>query len=217
MAKLRSILALPACALVVAGCLFIGCGGSNDDSDGSTGPGGDVASCEDYCRRLRTSDGGCGGVVDECARDCELWLREHADMGCEGAFADLLDCTAGTDEVCMAIREECDPQWKSWSDCVNRCDVAPVGEVTFSPACPPEAPCPSGTELTMTHTGPLNCTSLAVLTCAGDPTFGFLPASDSASTGTIVLECAQASGCGLQTTTAFLLSSGGGTVVSCTP
>lgn len=201
------------CAIVVVGMSVVACG----DDDGTGRPYGDLPSCEDYCQRLRTSDGGCGSEVEECARDCELWRREHVDMGCELAFDDVLACTAGTAEVCMANREECDPEWNRWADCVNRCDIASVGDVTFSPTCPPEAPCTTGTELTMTHAGPLNCTSLAVLTCAGDPTFGFLPASGSVSTGTIALSCTQASGCGLQTHTAFLGSSGGATRVSCTP
>jgi hypothetical protein len=180
-------------------------------------PYGDLPSCEDYCQRLRTSGGGCAGEAEDCERDCELWRREHADLGCERAFDDVLACTAETAEVCTAIREGCSPEWGAWADCVDRCDVASVGDVTFDPPCPPEAPCSSGTELTMTHAGPLECTSLAVLTCAGEPTYGFLPASDTMSVGTIELSCTQPSGCGLQTHTAFLGSSGGSTVASCTP
>jgi hypothetical protein len=178
---------------------------------------GDLPSCEDYCERLRTSDGGCGGEVDSCARDCELWRREHVDMGCERAFDDVLACTADTEEVCTAIREECSPEWNAWADCVNRCDIASVGDVTLSPACTADAPCSSGTVLTMSYPQPINCTSLAVVTCAGDPTFGFLPASDAMSSGTIELSCTQPSTCGLQTHTAFLESSGGATVANCTP
>jgi hypothetical protein len=194
-------------SILGAAILLISCGGRF----------GDLPTCEDYCQRLRTSEGGCAGEVEECERDCELWRRENVDQGCEGAFDDVLACTADTAEVCTANREQCSPEWDHWSDCVNRCDIASVGDVTFEPACTADAPCSSGTELTMSYPGPINCTSLAVVTCAGDPTFGFLPASDAISSGTIELSCTQPSTCGLQTHTAFLLSSGGATVANCTP
>src|SRR5262245_18140571 len=106
-----------------AAILLIACGG----------PYGDLPTCEDYCQRLRTSDGGCAGDVEQCEQDCELWRRENVDMGCERAFDDVLACTADTEEVCTANREQCSPPWDSWADCVNRCDIASVGDVTFEP------------------------------------------------------------------------------------
>jgi hypothetical protein len=195
--------------------IALACMGCGDDYGG--GPYGDLPSCEDYCQRLRTSGGGCASDVENCANDCELWRREHVDMGCEAAFDELLACTAGIDEVCEANKNECNPEWDRWADCSNQCDIASVGDVSFSPPCTPQAPCASGTELTMSYQGPLNCTNIATLTCAGEPTHGFLPASDGVSSGTIELQCTQASGCGLQTDTAFLNSSGGATVITCTP
>src|SRR5262245_12460739 len=92
-------LCLRTSAIVLAGACLAACG----RDDGRGGPYGDLPSCEDYCQRLRTSDGGCGFEAEDCPRDCELWRREHSDMGCELAFDDLLACTAGTDEVCMSI------------------------------------------------------------------------------------------------------------------
>jgi len=191
----------------------LGCG----DDGGRDGPGGPLPSCEDYCERLRTSEGGCAGEVESCPTDCDLWVRENADAGCEDLFDDLLDCTDGTDEVCTAIRNECSVEWSAWADCIDSCDIPSVGDVTFSPICPPTEPCASGTELTMLYAGQLNCSALATLTCAGASTNGFFSPSDTTATGTITLACSDPSGCGLQTHTAFLESSGGATVVSCTP
>ena len=192
--------------------LLAGCG----DDGGHDGPGGPLPSCEDYCERLLTSEGGCAGEVEDCPRDCELWRRESADAGCEGLFDDLLACTEGTDEVCTSIRNECSFEYDGWADCVDSCDIPSVGDVTFSPICPPEEPCASGTELSMLYAGQLNCSAVAMLSCSGSTTYGFFSPSDTTATGTITIGCTAESGCGLQTKTAFLLSSGG-IPVYCTP
>jgi hypothetical protein len=193
--------------------LLAGCGG-----DESRYPPGSLPTCQSYCERLATSNPSCGQEIEDCPAECELWGRDDADAGCSDFFDDVLYCTRDIAEVCSAVGNECEPAWKAWHNCLHPCDdVADVGGVTFTPECPASAPCDSGTQLTMTYQGPLPCTTMVQLSCAGGTTIGYLPASPDVSTGTIALECADPSGCGLYNQTTTYYSSGGSSVVSCTP
>ena len=189
--------------VLVCVVLASGCGGSHGDP---------LASCIDYCDRLRTSNSGCGGEVDSCQTDCELWLKDNANAGCTGPFDRVLACTDHAADVCQAVGETCSAQWSAWASCVETCKTP--GSVLFSPTCSSSAACKAGSPVTISSDVPLACDVRVVVSCVGGTATGYIAAGDPA-TGTITLACTQASQCGIRADAANRYLSGG--TVYCTP
>jgi hypothetical protein len=170
-----------------------------------------------YCKALRTSEGGCGIDVDACEGDCELWIKDNENASCSSEFDDLLSCTSGVDDyrVCESTGQECQPQMSGWLKCVERCRTP--GEVVTSPACSNDAPCKSGTELTIKSDKPLDCDVRVVFDCGGGVATGWIPAGDPATaSGTLTITCPQASECHLRADAANY-SLEGASSVNCIP
>jgi hypothetical protein len=199
--------------LVVFGALLACSCGSSDRED--RGRGDPTESCLDYCQRLRENGGGCGSDVENCASDCEMWIRDNEDASCASEFDGLLSCTSGIDKVCEAEGNECQQSTSDWLGCVEQCGVP--SEVLFDPPCTTMEPCKSGTVVTIRSDKSLKCSVRVVMECVGGTATGYIPAGDPATeSGTFELSCAQASSCIMHVDAANRYLEGA-TGVSCTP